>query len=86
MEQSTTDINILFPVLNERLRLKNGIDRTVAYVRKNLTIPCKITILDNAQTTKHRTSEGSLRKNIPRFPTYVSVSGVSASLSAEESL
>ncbi len=47
MEQATTDINILFPVLNERLRLKNGIDRTVDYVRKNLTIPCKITILDN---------------------------------------
>ncbi len=47
MEQATTDINILFPVLNERLRLKNGIDRTVAYVRKNLTIPYKITILDN---------------------------------------
>lgn len=47
MEQPTTDINILFPVLNERLRLEKGIDRTVAYVRSHLPIPCKITIMDN---------------------------------------
>ena len=42
-----TDINILFPVLNERLRLEKGIDKTIGYVRENLNIPSKITILDN---------------------------------------
>lgn len=47
MKQTVTDINILFPVLNERLRLENGIEKTIAYVRKNLPIPCKLTILDN---------------------------------------
>ncbi len=44
------NINILFPVLDERLRLKNGIDSTVAYMRKNSKIPFKITILDNGST------------------------------------
>lgn len=40
-------INILFPVLNERLRLKSGIDRTMEYLRKNVSIPYRLTILDN---------------------------------------
>ena len=40
-------INILFPVLNERLRLKSGIDRTMEYLRENETIPYRLTILDN---------------------------------------
>ena len=47
METRVTDINILFPVLNERLRLEKGIDKTIGYVRENLNIPSKITILDN---------------------------------------
>lgn len=49
MEEKTTvnDINILFPVLNERLRLENGIEKTISYVRAHLPIPCQITILDN---------------------------------------
>ena len=47
MNETTTAINILFPVLNERLRLENGIKKTVSYVRRHLTIPCQITILDN---------------------------------------
>lgn len=41
------DINILFPVLNERLRLEKGIEKTVAYAKEHLTVPYKITILDN---------------------------------------
>lgn len=41
------DINLLFPVLNERLRLENGIRRTMEYVRENVSIPCHLTILDN---------------------------------------
>ena len=40
-------INLLFPVLNERLRLRSGIEKTMAYLRENVTIPYKLTILDN---------------------------------------
>ena len=40
-------INLLFPVLNERLRLRNGIEKTMAYLRENVTIPYQLTILDN---------------------------------------
>ena len=40
-------INILFPVLNERLRLKSGIDRAIEYLRENVSIPYQLTILDN---------------------------------------
>ena len=47
METKVTDINILFPVLNERLRLEKGIEKTVGYAREHLTIPYRITILDN---------------------------------------
>lgn len=46
MSQSMS-INLLFPVLNERLRLRNGIERTMEYVRENVKIPCQLTILDN---------------------------------------
>ncbi|MBQ6588709.1 MAG: glycosyltransferase [Butyrivibrio sp.] len=41
------DINILFPVLNEHLRLEKGIDKCVAYMRENVHIPYKLTIVDN---------------------------------------
>ena len=44
---SDLSINLLFPVLNERLRLRNGIEKTMAYVKENVTIPCRLTILDN---------------------------------------
>lgn len=40
-------INLLFPVLNERLRLENGIERSMEYLRENITIPYQLTILDN---------------------------------------
>lgn len=40
-------INILFPVLNEHLRLKKGIDKCVAYMRQNISVPYKLTIVDN---------------------------------------
>ncbi len=40
-------INLLFPVLNERLRLENGIERSMAYLKENVTIPYSLTILDN---------------------------------------
>ena len=35
-------INLLFPVLNERLRLRSGIEKTMAYLRENVTIPYKL--------------------------------------------
>ncbi len=40
-------INLLFPVLNERLRLENGIERCMAYLKENVSIPYQLTILDN---------------------------------------
>ncbi len=40
-------INLLFPVLNERLRLENGIERSMAYLKEHVTIPYCLTILDN---------------------------------------
>ena len=44
---SGSSINLLFPVLNERLRLENGIERTMEYLKKNIKIPYELTILDN---------------------------------------
>lgn len=46
-EERMAGINILFPVLNERLRLESGIERTMEYLRGNVTIPYRLTILDN---------------------------------------
>lgn len=40
-------INILFPVLNEHLRLEKGIERCMDYMKKNVTIPYELTIIDN---------------------------------------
>ena len=31
-------INLLFPVLNERLRLQSGIERTMSYLKENVDI------------------------------------------------
>ena len=47
MRGEELSINLLFPVLNERLRLQSGIDRTMAYLKENVSIPCQLTILDN---------------------------------------
>ncbi len=47
MSGKELSINILFPVLNERLRLRNGIERSMEYLKKNVTIPYSLTILDN---------------------------------------
>ena len=44
---SQLSINLLFPVLNERLRLEKGIEKTMKYLRENITIPYQLTILDN---------------------------------------
>lgn len=47
MKKGELSINILFPVLNERLRLQNGIDKAMEYLRGNVDIPYSLTILDN---------------------------------------
>ena len=43
-------LNILFPVLNEHLRLERGIDRCMEYMQKNVSVPYQLTILDNGST------------------------------------
>ena len=43
-------INLLFPVLNERLRLQSCIERTMSYLKENVDIPYQVTILDNGST------------------------------------
>lgn len=47
MNEHTMSINLLFPVLNERLRLEKGIETCMAYLRRNVSIPYRLTILDN---------------------------------------
>lgn len=47
MSTEGLSINLLFPVLNERLRLQSGIDRTMTYLKENVSIPYCLTILDN---------------------------------------
>ena len=44
------DITVLFPVLDERLRLRKGIETTVKYLRENSTVPFRLMILDNGST------------------------------------
>ena len=41
------NITLLFPVLNERLRLQKGIETCLEYTRKNIDIPFKLVIVDN---------------------------------------
>ena len=60
MKQDVLSINLLFPVLNERLRLENGIERSMAYLKENVTIPYQLTIL------KHQKSAKPLQQNIRR--------------------
>lgn len=40
-------INFLFPVLNEHIRLRKGIETAYAFLKENLSIPFLMTILDN---------------------------------------
>lgn len=47
MNAEELSINLLFPVLNERLRLENGIEKTMAYLKESVSIPYRLTILDN---------------------------------------
>lgn len=40
-------LNILFPVLNEHLRLERGIDNCMTYMKEHIHIPYELTIIDN---------------------------------------
>ena len=72
MSNNSLSINLLFPVLNERLRLENGIERSMEYLRKNVTIPYQLTILDNGSDDETPEIGMALDKKYPEV-TYVRV-------------
>lgn len=47
MSGENLSVNLLFPVLNERLRLEKGIEKTMSYLKAHVDIPYEVTILDN---------------------------------------
>lgn len=44
------EATILFPVLNERLRLERGIETAMAYINRELKDRCRLMIIDNGST------------------------------------
>lgn len=70
MRGENLSINLLFPVLNERLRLENGIEKTMSYLRKNVRIPYSLTILDNGSEDETPQIADMLAKKYPEV-TYV---------------
>ena len=52
MRNDSLSINLLFPVLNEQLRLEKGIENSIEYLRNNIKIPYQLTILDNGSDDK----------------------------------
>ena len=72
MKREVNSINLLFPVLNERLRLQKGIETTIAYVREQVMIPCKLTILDNGSEDETPEIGKKLEEDYPEV-TYVRV-------------
>ncbi len=72
MSREVRSINLLFPVLNERLRLRSGIERSMEYLKKNVTIPYSLTILDNGSDDETPDIGRELAKKYPEV-TYVRV-------------
>lgn len=72
MNREVNSINLLFPVLNERLRLQKGIETTIAYVREQVKIPCKLTILDNGSEDETPEIGKKMEETYPEV-TYVRV-------------
>ena len=72
MNQKEISINLLFPVLNERLRLRNGIEKSMEYLKKNVTIPYSLTILDNGSEDETPEIGMELEEKYPEV-TYVRV-------------
>ena len=65
-------INLLFPVLNERLRLENGIEKTMEYLKAKVSIPYQLTILDNGSDDETPEIGKKLEEKYPEV-TYVRV-------------
>lgn len=72
MSEQKLSVNILFPVLNERLRLESGIDRTMDYLKKNVKNPYRLTILDNGSEDETPQIGKALEEKYPEV-TYVRV-------------
>lgn len=72
MKREVNSINLLFPVLNERLRLQKGIEATISYVREHVKIPCRLTILDNGSEDETPEIGKKLEEAYPEV-TYVRV-------------
>lgn len=72
MNSQKLSINLLFPVLNERLRLRNGIEKTMEYLKANVTIPYSLTILDNGSDDETPQIGMELAQKYPEV-TYVRV-------------
>lgn len=72
MNSETMSINLLFPVLNERLRLQNGIEKSMEYLKANVTIPYQLTILDNGSEDETPQIGKELAEKYPEV-TYVRV-------------
>ena len=58
-------INILFPVLNEHLRLKKGIDGCMEFLRDSVTMPYELTIIDNGSDDDTPDIARALEKEYP---------------------
>lgn len=71
-DQKEMSINLLFPVLNERLRLRNGIEKSLEYLSENVTIPYRLTILDNGSDDETPEIGQELAQKYPRV-SYVRV-------------
>ena len=72
MNQNELSINLLFPVLNERLRLRNGIEKSMAYLKENVTIPFQLMILDNGSDDETPEIGRELEEKYPEA-TYVRI-------------
>lgn len=72
MNQKEISINLLFPVLNERLRLRNGIEKSMEYLQENVSIPYRLTILDNGSEDETPEIGMELAEKYPEV-TYVRV-------------
>lgn len=72
MNGEVKSINLLFPVLNERLRLRNGIEKSMEYLRKNMTVSYSLTILDNGSEDETPEIGRELAEKYPEV-TYVRV-------------
>lgn len=65
-------VNLLFPVLNEHIRLQKGIDTAYAYCKENLKVPFVMTILDNGSDDDTPEIGKSLEAKYPEV-TYVRI-------------